>query len=1740
MLLNGIGSEDAEVVQAATDIMLALKEELPDPVAVLTSLISSTVSLGIPRASGHLYLVGKLLANASHDRALAATLGNSCFGRRDGHGQRQQQALAIGDRSGQGIVPGHGGSGAETRDEGEELRGFGAFLAAQALSTSCSDHTKSDVLFVALELLDCCMAVCMGAGIAPQASMGFRDIGSHGPLMPPPPGGDPFVSIMLALPRLLARRSSSDELLQLHGIAYLATVARYCRQRTEMGVPGWSSNRDGVPDVLAELFEGAREATPREVLPTGGGGESSMQPFSGGMLCSTLKTLLMSSSYRVRSATARLITSLCRDVPFGEDSEQGHENVAMGSRRNGSSLFFREILLAAGSTDFLFEAIKSEREGSTRYYLEAAEAFASSPVEFFHADNFCMKFAAPILLDAFRGGTACGPEPYDRAGGSRSDDEATVVALSSRLLLQALVTVPSSGGVMEELLATAAVSPQSDLPNKTRAIGLAADVLSLVASGDISLSKDRGNFLDAVKVLLEHLEEDLECAACLDFQKQQRQQQQAHMLSPGEGMCDKSGGGRSWPGQQEGQDDGGLVLQCARVYESLLHTAEEWVSSLGSTVGGTSCQASAAAAAAAANRFGGGGRRGIRGEESVGLADLVFGSYERTLSYQCNLIAQSENLAHDVAWLSCLGAAVDATSAVLFHKRQREEAAARGGRTSKNGTMGSWQLLNVRPSFVNTQELDRDCSGGSSASSGGAGGGEQEYSIAPGEVSIPASCLETILKVVVEADVVSWMLDLYARCGGDTSSGGTTTHSSQSSERSSDVVDAHGATTCALLMEVLQSLLDAQGWVNGVCAHGADRPSHEMECGGRGSTFGETVRLMLQSWTTRGVSGAEEVHMPLDQHVMSQLGKRADNGDLCKLVVLLVSVSPSFLGVLHPHVGCRIDSAVTLLRYIKTLPEAVFCLNLFSHIVLVGGDKIDGGRGGELSSRLSEDLSAAVKDLLARFSVEEVALSLIPLSASAISFALLAGCEASVSDWLVAAPLARVKRTLTEFGAFCERQGDADDDTADLVVGCSERVALKGILGAILHRWGVEAGKDSPHHSQSDAVIYRLACVLLMSPDTLLSLAFDSDSHPNGSIASALATIIPETLEGLSAALSPVVSRHGDRGNTNYLASKLECASCVSQIASAFLRARCTHGYYTTIDRDVRARTGFASCQEPPEIPLARACGGLLQGMLRRRRGQGSFGDGGDSTLKALLSVLNLLGALLVLVGRDSFLLRQAKQGLVLALQESRAALSEMLASTAVATERLTGWLDHAPDVLAAFIQVCVISNALESTCDGFGGGSGHSLLVPPFQVLGEVFSSGGSGPCFVEGGGGINHHTKTKLPEARAVPSIPRRVVRRSLLQVLAVRCVEGAAQTGFFSGQEVLALQLALQGIACHGGPTLASAAHGAIQALWESYSGVLQSADLVGQSWNPFMVECSLDNALRSLSRDQESGAGFGLLPSEEDPDEFRVGASVLVSAIGRLLSWSAGKTCLGLRTSGVLAGCNIELLSATAVAAVCRCTALLATNLRIALGDDTVQRDDRLGKRPRLGCQSSSNSSSRRISKEMAEDGGIGGDGEKLHLLDALTRLVDVLTCIEPSLSQAGLDLRSETRKELLDALVPLHSALAYSREGGSMRHEKNWEQLEQVSMPLSRGAYHDGGRGHGESNSYEGVFFVKYDNWWSISGVSGPLPLAELARKVERFVELLSRTPGAGLRIEGCESHAVQDEDSSIAKSATVA
>lgn len=400
--------------------------------------------------------------------------------------------------------------------------------------------------------------------------------------------------------------------------------------------------------------------------------------------------------------------------------------------------------------------------------------------------------------------------------------------------------------------------------------------------------------MEAVEVLLDYLEEDVVRAACSDSQQECTSTPAAPSSLVGSADQPRVG---ACLNHSDGHDDGGLILQCARVYESLLHTVEEWIPSQGITVGEPSFQ---------------GLPKGYRrDEEGIALADLVFGAYERTLSCQCSLITRSENLVHDIAFLSCIGAAIDASSAVLFFQNWRREeaasAAVASSDTSSRCKVGmaesSRHLFHIRPSFVRAHELDLASvgvpgDGGPGRHGGGHGGGgyrEQEGLLVNGEVSTPASCLETILTVAVEADLVSWMLDLYARCGGGLSNGGTKAHSSQQTfEGLSDGDDgACGTTTRELLVEVLQSFLHAQGWVNGLCANGADRPPRNDEGGGRGggvvsgasnSTFGQTVGLVVQSWTTTVISGnKEEVPTPLDQYAISLLGTTADNGDICKL-----------------------------------------------------------------------------------------------------------------------------------------------------------------------------------------------------------------------------------------------------------------------------------------------------------------------------------------------------------------------------------------------------------------------------------------------------------------------------------------------------------------------------------------------------------------------------------------------------------------------------------------------------------------------------------------------------------------------------------------------------------------------------------------------------------------------------------------------------------------------------------------
>lgn len=120
----------------------------------------------------------------------------------------------------------------------------------------------------------------------------------------------------------------------------------------------------GVPDVLVALFDGAREFAPHKMMTSGGGGGKSAQSSSGG-LCNTLKTLLMSSSYRVRSGTARLIASLCNDSRLSEKpaAAQGHAATGGGGRK-GACLFFRETLVAAGATGEINYSICTSQQDS--------------------------------------------------------------------------------------------------------------------------------------------------------------------------------------------------------------------------------------------------------------------------------------------------------------------------------------------------------------------------------------------------------------------------------------------------------------------------------------------------------------------------------------------------------------------------------------------------------------------------------------------------------------------------------------------------------------------------------------------------------------------------------------------------------------------------------------------------------------------------------------------------------------------------------------------------------------------------------------------------------------------------------------------------------------------------------------------------------------------------------------------------------------------------------------------------------------------------------------------------------------------------------------------------------------------------------------------------------------------------------------------------------------------------------
>lgn len=79
----------------------------------------------------------------------------------------------------------------------------------------------------------------------------------------------------------------------------------------------------------------------------GGGGSGSGGGARGASLCGTLKALLMASTYRVRSATARLIASFCSDASSRVQEDLSHKSAASTNR---FGRFIREKLIAAGTT----------------------------------------------------------------------------------------------------------------------------------------------------------------------------------------------------------------------------------------------------------------------------------------------------------------------------------------------------------------------------------------------------------------------------------------------------------------------------------------------------------------------------------------------------------------------------------------------------------------------------------------------------------------------------------------------------------------------------------------------------------------------------------------------------------------------------------------------------------------------------------------------------------------------------------------------------------------------------------------------------------------------------------------------------------------------------------------------------------------------------------------------------------------------------------------------------------------------------------------------------------------------------------------------------------------------------------------------------------------------------------------------------------------------------------------------
>ena len=310
-------------------------------------------------------------------------------------------------------------------------------------------------------------------------------------------------------------------------------------------------------------------------------------------------------------------------------------------------------------------------------------------------------------------------------------------------------------------------------------------------------------------------------------------------------------------------------------------------------------------------------------EEPYCLVNLVFRAYERTLPYLHALAARSEDFANVIAFVSCVGVAADAASAVLHNRLPRISSDCNDGR----------RALRVRPSFVGESELAELFQDGHDLRSMQGSvhffkemkADDIDYSDdqPPAEkrpllesadradpaTSAASSCLETVLRTAVQGNVISWILGLYARCSDEVHQksegsklGILNADSTDPCRMPKQSVDADAeccATAREVLGEVLESLLFAQGWVNGLYAdvhsEGLSRTTKsavdDEQGDGRSdrvirgamTPIGDALGSVLRSWRSSCGDGGETI--TLDHHALSLLGTSMDNGNVCKLVV---------------------------------------------------------------------------------------------------------------------------------------------------------------------------------------------------------------------------------------------------------------------------------------------------------------------------------------------------------------------------------------------------------------------------------------------------------------------------------------------------------------------------------------------------------------------------------------------------------------------------------------------------------------------------------------------------------------------------------------------------------------------------------------------------------------------------------------------------------------------------------------